>query len=143
NRSGDGHWKDTFLAPYQAYAPLAVQFFLGGLSSAYVIFYFRSVSFTKTMVFFILLVFLLFANELLKHHISNKYLQFGAYFFVTFTFFTFFIPIAIGVMNTFTFFISGLIALGITLFFVSYVYWRSSSMRREINLKKMGAVVIG
>lgn len=142
NRSPDGCWKNTILEPYQDYAPLGVQFFLGGLSSAYVIFFFRSVSFTKTSVFFLLLVFLLFANELLKHHLSNKYFQFGAYFFVNFTFFIFFIPVATGVMSTFIFLISGLIALGITLFFVSYIYWKSPSTRQEVSLKKLSTLII-
>ncbi len=80
NLTDDGRWENTFLEPYEEYAPLAIQFFLGGLSSAYVIFFFQSVTLTKTLVFFLILLVLLFSNELLKHRISNKYLQFGAYF---------------------------------------------------------------
>ncbi|HLR32856.1 MAG TPA: hypothetical protein VK074_10215, partial [Fodinibius sp.] len=70
NLADDGYWDDTFLKPYEDYAPLAIQFFLGGLSSAYVIFFFQSVSLTKTALFFLLLVILLISNELLKHRIS-------------------------------------------------------------------------
>lgn len=143
NLSDDGRWKETFLEPYEEYAPYAIQFFLGGLSSAYVIFFFQSVSLTKTMVFFFILLILLFSNELLKHRISNKYLQFGAYFFVNFTFFTFFIPIVFGRMNTVLFIVSGIISLCCTLFLISFIYKKSPSTRDEVNGPKLTAIILG
>lgn len=142
NLADDGRWENTFLEPYQQYAPLAIQFFLGGLSSAYVIFFFQSVSLTKTIVFFLILVVLLLSNELLKHRISNKYLQFGAYFFVNFTFLTFFTPVIFEVMNTFLFVVSGLISLGWTLFFIYYIYRQSPSTRREISGWKVTLLIL-
>lgn len=143
NRADDGRWDNTFLEPYQQYAPLAIQFFLGGLSSAYVIFFFQSVSFTKTIVFFLILLILLFSNELLKHRISNKYLQFGAYFFVNFTFFTFFTPVIFGVMNTFLFVMSGLASLGCTFLFIFYIYRKSPSTRKDIKIWKVSTLIFG
>jgi len=142
NLADDGRWDDTFLEPYEEYAPLLIQFFLGGLSSAYVIFFFQSVTLTKTIVFFLILLVLLFSNELLKHRISNKYLQFSAYFFVNFTFFTFFLPIVFATMNTFLFIISGLISLATTLFLVSHLYNISPSTRREITWWKIGSIIL-
>lgn len=142
NLADDGRWDDTFLEPYQEYAPLAIQFFLGGLSSAYVIFFFQSVTLTKTMVFFIILVILLFSNELLKHRISNKYLQFGAYFFVNFTFFTFFLPILFARMNTFIFILSGVISLITTLLLIGYIYAASPSTRNEVTGWKLGILIV-
>ncbi|TYP95488.1 Protein of unknown function (DUF2914) [Fodinibius salinus] len=143
NLADDGRWQNTFLEPYQEYAPLAIQFFLGGLSSAYVIFFFQSVTLTKTLVFFLILVVLLVSNELLKHRISNKYLQFSAYFFVNFTFFTFFIPAIFATMNTFLFVVSGLISLGLTLYFIYYLYRISPSTRQEISRRKVIALILG
>lgn len=142
NLADDNYWDDTFLEPYEAYAPLAIQFFLGGLSSAYVIFFFQSVSLTKTVVFFLILVVLLFSNELLKHRISNKYLQFGAYLFVTFTFFTFFLPIVTGEMSTTIFIISGFLGLSCTMLLISYLYFKSPSTRAEITGWKITSLVI-
>lgn len=137
NLADDDTWKGTFLERFEDYFPLAIQFFIGGLCSAYVIFFSRSVSFTKTVSFFIILVVLLFANELLKKRISNKYLQFGTYFFVNFTFFTFFIPVIVNTMNTFVFMMSGGISLASTLFLVTFIYGKSPSTRRELNRMKL------
>ncbi|MEQ8578799.1 MAG: DUF2914 domain-containing protein [Balneola sp.] len=137
NLADDDKWKDTFLERYEDYFPLAIQFFIGGLCSAYVIFFSRSVSFTKTVSFFVILVILLFANELLKKRISNKYLQFGTYFFVNFTFFTFFIPVIVNTMNTFIFLISGGISLSSTLVLVTFIYGKSPSTRKELNKTKL------
>lgn len=143
NLAEDGHWENTLLKPYQKYAPYAIQFFLGGLCSAYVIFFFQSVSLTKTIVFFGILVLLLFSNELLKNRISNKYLQFGSYFFVNFTFFTFFLPILFGFMNTFLFIISGLISLATTLFLIQFICSRSPSTRKDIDRKRLFPLILG
>lgn len=143
NLKDDGRWQDTFLEPYQNYAPYAIQFFLGGLTSAYVIFFFQSVSLTKTMVFFLILVVLLFSNELLKHRISNKYLQFGAYFFVTFTFFIFFLPIVFTAMSTFLFILAGVLSLLLTGYIILIIYRKSPSTRQEIHKGKLIGLIIG
>lgn len=143
NVADDGKWKETILEKYEEYLPLAIQFFLGALCSAFVIYFSRSVSLTKTLSFFIILVVLLFGNELLKQRISNKYLQFSAYFFVNFTFFTFFIPVLIKEMSPFIFIISGLISLGTTVALIVYIYSVSSTTRREIHRGKMVGIVIG
>lgn len=139
----DGKWKNTFLEKYEEYFPLAIQFFLGALCSAFVIYSFRSVSITKTMSFFIILVILLFANELLKKRISNKYLQFSAYFFVNFTYFIFFIPVLFKQMGTLTFVISGVISLLSTLMLIIFIYNISPSTRAEIHRGKMIGLITG
>ena len=87
NLVDDNKWKNTILGKYEVYFPLAIQFFFGGLSSAYVIYFSRSVSLSKTVTFFAILVLLLLANEFLKKRISNKYLQFSVYYFISLIFF--------------------------------------------------------
>lgn len=143
NRADDGKWKGTFLERFEEYFPLAIQFFFGGLSSAYVIYFSRSVSMTKTVSFFVILVILLLANELLKKRISNKYLQFSVYFFICFTFFTFMIPVFIKQMNTTIFLISGAISFVLTLLLISIIYGISPSTRKEIHLGKLTAIIVG
>ncbi|GGG23317.1 hypothetical protein GCM10011532_03060 [Christiangramia forsetii] len=142
NSVDEDKWEDTFIRRYSEYFPLAIQFFFGALSSAFVIYFFRSVSMSKTMFFFILLVLLLFANEFLKKKISNKYLQFSVYFFISFTFFAFMIPTLIKEMNTFIFIISGLVSLGCTLALITVIYSQSPGTRAAISLKKLISLIL-
>ncbi|WP_224484907.1 DUF2914 domain-containing protein [Robertkochia aurantiaca] len=142
NLADDGTWNNTLLGRYQQYLPLAIQFFFGALSSAYVIYFSRSVSLTKTTSFFVILVILLFANEFLKRRISNKYLQFSIYFFISFIFFSFMIPVLTGVMNTTIFLLSGAVSLGITLFLIIYIYRKSPSTRKEVHLGKLTGLIL-
>ena len=141
NRADDGVWKGTWLERFEAYFPLFIQFFFGALSSAYVVYFSRSVSLSKTVSFFIILVVLLFANEFLKKRISNKYLQFGVYSFINFTYCTFMIPVFLRDMSTTIFIISGLVSLGITLTLMIVTYKASPSTRAEISLHRLFAMV--
>jgi len=79
-----------FLARAEPYYPMGIQFLLGGLFSAYTIFYSQSASLTTTAVFFGLLVVLLVGNEFLHDRLSNLKLLVSLYALVAFCFFTFF-----------------------------------------------------
>ena len=141
NVADDGRWKNTVLERFEEFFPLAIQFFFGGLSSAYVIYFSRSVSLSKTATFFIILIVLLFANEFLKKRIANKYLQFSVYFFISFTFFTFMLPVFIKDIGTLIFIISGLISLGSTLLLIVIIYMASPATRTEIHLPKLIGII--
>ena len=141
NLTDDGKWKNTILERYEKYFPLAIQFFFGALSSAFVIYFSRSVSLSKTLSFFIILVTLFIANEFIKNRISNKYLQFSLYFFVSFTFFTFIIPVLVKVVNTNVFIFSGLVSLVFTLLLIIVIYHSSPSTRSEIRIIKIIGII--
>ncbi|NQU35683.1 MAG: DUF2914 domain-containing protein [Bacteroidetes bacterium] len=142
NLADDGSWKNTILERYEAYFPLAIQFLFGGLSSAFVIYFSRSVSLSKTASFFIILILLFVANEFLKKRISNKYLQFSVYFFISFTFFTFITPVFIREMNTYIFVFSGLLSLVCTLVLITIIYRVSPSTRAEVHIWKLIGIVL-
>ncbi|MGQ0555346.1 MAG: DUF2914 domain-containing protein [Nitrospiraceae bacterium] len=107
------------------YYPMESQFLLGGLFSAYTIFYSRSATFTGTAVFFALLIMLLVANEFLRDRLSNFRILVGLYAVVSFAFFTFFVPVITGFMNAAIFILGALLSLGVTLYLVQLVYRRS------------------
>lgn len=98
-----GQLQHPRLLKYKGLYPLAIQFLLGSLFSAYTVFYFQSASLTKTAIFFGILVFLLVANELLEKRLTNLPLLVTLYFFATFSFFIFFIPVLTGLVNRLTF----------------------------------------
>lgn len=104
------------------YYPMAIQFLLGGLFSAYTIFYSRSASMTGTAVFFGLLVALLVANEFLRDRLANLRLLVSLYALVCFGFFTFFLPVVTGMMNTFVFLLGAALSGLVTWRVVALVY---------------------
>lgn len=137
NSIGHSIWQHKFLKKYQEYLPLAIQFFLGGLTSAYVIYFSRSVSLSKTASFFIILILLFFANEIFKKRISNLYLQFGIYSFVSYTFFAYMIPVLITEMNSLIFTISGILSLLITSGLIYLIYKTNTKIEFEVSKIKL------
>lgn len=98
-----GQVQRPFLERYQDYYPLAIQFLLGSLFSAYAVYYFQSVSLTRTAVFFGLIVLLLVANEFFRERRTSLPLLAGMYTFALFSFSIFFVPVLLRAMNPWTF----------------------------------------
>ena len=113
------------------YFPMASQFLLGGLFSAYAIFYSRSATFTGTAVFFALLIMLLVANEFLRDRLSNLRLLVGLYGVVSFAFFTFFLPVMTGYMNVAVFLIGAGVSVAVSLWIVQLIYRNNPERSRQ------------
>ncbi len=110
------------LGKARPFYPNAMQFLLGGLFSAYAIFYLQSASLGSTMVFFGVLVTVLVANEFLKDRLSGMKLLISLYALVCFSFFTYFIPVVTGFMNTFVFLFGAVLSLAVALWVLTLVY---------------------
>jgi hypothetical protein len=96
------------LEPYFLWA---MQFSFGGLFSAFVIFYFKSASWTRTQFFFLILVFLLVGNEFLHHRLNNPKLMATLYSFCLLSFLAFFLPIVFASVNPILFVLAGALSL--------------------------------
>jgi hypothetical protein len=120
--NGRGLLNNKYLTQYSHWYPAGMQFFMGGLFSVYVVFYFKSASFTKASLFLIILVILFIANEFLEKKLNNTYLLFSLYFLAAFSFFIFFIPMITGVMNAFTFILGSLCGLALPLSIIYFLY---------------------
>lgn len=112
------------LLRYRAWYPLFIQFLMGALFSAYVVYYSQSVSMAGTTLFLIVLVGLLVANELIRWRVANLYLLLGLYFLATFSFFIFFIPVVTKEMSYRTFLIGGMLSAGVVGLMLLYLAWR-------------------
>ena len=104
------------------YYPMAMQFLLGGLFSAYAIFYSRSATLTGTGIFFVLLILLLVGNEFLRDRLSNLRLLVSLYAVVCFAFFTFFLPVVLGYMNAAVFLVGAILSVAVILRVVQLIY---------------------
>ena len=130
-----------FLARAEPYYPMGIQFLLGGLFSAYTIFYSQSASLTTTAVFFGLLVVLLVGNEFLHDRLSNLKLLVSLYALVAFCFFTFFLPVLTGIMNWIMVLLGALLSLALALRVLELVYQRAAGRSRMEMLKAGGPAV--
>jgi hypothetical protein len=127
------------------YYPMAVQFLLGGLFSAYAIFYSRSATLTSTAIFFALLVVLLVVNEFLRDRLSSLRLLVSLYAVVCFAFFTFFLPVMVGYMNSAVFLIGAGLSAAVTFRVVQLIYRNNPdrSKREAVGITAPAFALIG
>ncbi|MBI3951028.1 MAG: DUF2914 domain-containing protein [Acidobacteria bacterium] len=121
----------------------ATHFFLGGLLSSYVVFYFKSAAVGKAFIFVGLLVGLMLANEFFSHRLRNlKYLC-AIYYFCCFAFLTFFLPVMTHVMGDAMFIASGLLSFVLTGGVVALIYGaRFQSHQRDIlSLARLPVII--
>ncbi len=127
------------------YYPNAIQFLLGGLFSAYAIFYSKSASSTSTAAFFALLVVLLVGNEFLHDRATNATLILALYALAACSFFTFFLPVVTGVMTTAMFLFGALLSAALVIGLARLMARgapESAAPRRWITVPALGAVVV-
>ena len=127
------------------YYPMAVQFLLGGLFSAYAVFYSRSATLTSTAIFFALLVMLLVGNEFLRDRLSSLSLLVSLYALVCFSFFTFFLPVMTGLMNAAIFLVGAGLSAAVTLRVVQLIYRNNPdrSKREAVGVTAPAFALIG
>jgi len=123
------------------YYPMACQFLLGGLFSAYAVFYSRSATLTRTGVFLGVLVLLLVGNEFLRDRLSNLRLLMALYALACFSFFTFFLPVMIGTIGTWVFLVGAILSAAVTLRVVHLIYQRNPE-RSQNEALKVGAPAV-
>lgn len=142
----------TALSPFarrvlqvRPYYPMAVQFLLGGLFSAYAIFYSRSATLTSTAIFFALLIVLLVGNEFLRDRLSSLRLLVSLYALVCFAFFTFFLPVMTGFMNSVVFLAGAGMSAAVTFRVVQLIYRNNPdrSKREAVGVTAPAFALIG
>ncbi len=114
-RKQNGAISPGWLQKIESHFPWVMQFCFGGLFSSYVVFYFKSASWSRTQFFFLVLVFLLVANEFLHDRLQNPVLLALLYTFCLFSFLAFFLPVILAAVNARIFLLAGLLSLLISL----------------------------
>jgi len=132
-----------FLIKARHYHPMAMQFLLGGLFSAYAVFYSRSATITRTGIFLGVLVLLLMVNEFLRDRLSNLRLLVTLYALASFSFFTFFLPVMVGTIGTWVFLLGAALTMGVTLSVVQLIYQRNPDRsQKEVVLVGGPAIAV-
>ena len=127
---------------YRTWFPHAIQFFLGALFSAHVIFYSQSADLAPTAVFLVLLVVLLVANEFIHRRLFNLHLLLALYFLTCASFFVFFVPVVTKTMSYRMFTIGTGIGLGLSIALLLYLAMRGIFGRVRQLLAGLGVLAL-
>ncbi len=87
---------------WRAIVSAATQFALGGLWSAFLIFYSRSSAIVVSWPFLLVLAGILLSNEIFREYHSRLVFTLVLLFIALFSYMTFVVPIVVGTMNEFT-----------------------------------------
>jgi hypothetical protein len=88
-----------------------LQWFFGGLLSTFLVYYFRTGTFSVSWPFMLILVLAFVANERLKRHYSRLIFQISLLFLSIFAFAIFIVPVMLHSMGSSIFILSGIISL--------------------------------
>jgi hypothetical protein len=127
------------------YESEAIHFFYGGLLSAYVIFYFKSTTLSRSVVFWVLVFGLMFLNEMPQVRKAGSMMRLGLYSFCVVSFLNYLIPVLIGRMGTLIFILSwsvSVAAVGFVIYFLSRLTPDPARYVRRYSLAPMAVLII-
>ena len=112
-----------------------LQWFFGGLLSTFLVYYFRTGTFSVSWPFMLILVLAFVANERLKHHYSRLIFQISLLFLSIFAFAIFIVPVMLHTIGPSIFILSGIISLVVIgAFLFSLDFWARETFRKSLWL---------
>jgi hypothetical protein len=122
--------------------PMATQFALGGLWSAFLVFYTRGAVLAVSWPYLLVLAAIFIGNEVFKKYHSQLVFTSILYAFALFSYFIVTVPIFTHTVGPFTFLISGLLAFSVFLIFLRIVRWAGKEQWRSARLQVMGGAAL-
>lgn len=102
----------------ERYMPVLMQYSFGGLLSGMLIFYGRSGDIVTSAPFYLLLIGVVFGNELIKKRSNRLLFHLALYFIGVFAYLVLLLPVVTGKMGDVIFVASGLMALALVVFLI-------------------------
>lgn len=114
-RAAHGLWTPSGrLARYWPYETEVLHFCYGGLLSGFIVFYFKSTSFSRSFVFLTLIAVLMVANEMPQIRKWGTQLRLGLYAFCIVSYLNYLLPVLVGRMGWHVFLLGWAFAVGVT-----------------------------
>jgi len=130
----------TLLTRWRWLARLAVHFLLGGLLSAYAIYYIQSASTWISTSWLLLIAVLLLVNEFLRDWIGTTGLRLALYLLCAFSFLLFWIPVATGWLERGVSLLAGVGAIALTATVLALMEW-SPRASFEVATRTWGGLI--
>ena len=121
NVSEERSWGQKFLARFHSIFLIAMQFAIGGIFSALLVFYSRSATFAASWPFLFLLLLQLIGNEFLREKYARLQMQVSLLYFAIFSYLIFLVPVAVKRIGSSQFILSGFLSLLIVYLFVKFL----------------------
>ena len=128
------------------YAPIVMQYAFGGLLSGMLIFYGRSGDWIASAPFFLLILAVIFGNELFEKRSEMLVYHIALYFIGVFSYVVLVLPVLLGRMGDGIFILSGLLALALVTIVIRLLYLIVPNFMRLNNRKMIitvGALYFG
>jgi len=126
--------RSRFFSYARVFSPLILQYALGSVFSASVIFYSYSGSLSSSWPFIFVLVLLMISNEILKKYYTKPIFVLSVYFFAIFSFILLIVPYTMNRLGSLIFVSSGVISLVIISIFIYLLQIKFSQILKQINL---------
>jgi Protein of unknown function (DUF2914) len=126
-------------ARWRALFPMATQFALGSLWSAFLVFYSRSAVVTKSWPYLAVLTAFFIGNEVLKRYHSRLVFTTTLFFFAVFTCAIVMVPVYTHTIGHVTFLISGAVAVGVLVLFLYLL----AAVNRSQFVAARGKIALG
>lgn len=104
------------------FAPVIMQFAFGGLLSAFVIFYTKSASWGKSLIFLCVLTVLLVGNERFRSRYQRFVFHFSIFFVAVFSYAIFAVPLLLHAIGVAMFLLSGFVSICLIVLFVLILF---------------------
>jgi hypothetical protein len=118
--------------------PAATQFALGGLLSGFLVFYSRSAVFAASWPFLLLLAAVLIGNEIFRRYRERLVFTALLFFFLLYSYAIFVVPVLLGRIGSFTFAVSGLLAIVVFVLFARLLRRLGRERFRQTRLRLYG-----
>jgi hypothetical protein len=138
-----GGSKNKFLKDIWRYRVEISHFLLGGLLSAFTIFYFKSSSNFFSLLFILFLVLILISNELSFFKSRGPWLRLVIFSLCTWSYFNILIPVLLGSISVWIFLLSSLVVFLVMFVFIFFATKKENENRRKGFLSGMFIPVLG
>ena len=124
--------RNSFWRYVRLLSPLLIQFLFGALLNAVFIFYFFSGTLAVSWPFLLLVVLLMIANDVFRHHFIKPLIQVSVYFFLVFSYISIILPFLFNSLSVWFFVLSTFVSIVFISLYIYFLTRLAPSVKKHI-----------